>query len=68
MESINTFKTRSEIEIQGKKYVYFNKTLVGAYIAFHSYIKPDILMENPHHDKDVIKHNIGRILFPPFKI
>ena len=55
MESINTFKTRSEIEIQGKKYVYFDLNLLAKHFNFDLSSIPNstkILLENLIRNED----------------
>ena len=55
MESINTFKTRSEIEIQGKKYVYFDLNLLAKHFNFKLSSIPNskkILLENLIRNED----------------
>ena len=55
MKSINTFKTRSEIEIQGKKYVYFDLNLLAKHFNFELSSIPNsikILLENLIRNED----------------
>ena len=55
MESINTFKTRLEIEIHGKKYVYFDLNLLAKHFNFKLSSIPNskkILLENLIRNED----------------
>ena len=55
MKSINTFKTRSETEIQGKKYVYFDLNLLAKHFNFDLSSIPNstkILLENLIRNED----------------
>ena len=49
MKSINTFKTKSNIIINGKKYVYFDLNILANYFNFNLSSIPNskkILLEN----------------------
>ena len=55
MKSINTFKTRLEIEIHGKKYVYFDLNLLAKHFNFMLSSIPNskkILLENLIRNED----------------
>jgi len=55
MKSINTFKTRLEIEIHGKKYVYFDLNLLAKHFNFKLSSIPNskkILLENLIRNED----------------
>ena len=55
MKSINTFKTQSEINIQGKKYVYFDLNTLAKYFNFELSSIPNstkILLENLIRNED----------------
>ena len=55
MKSINTFKTRSEIEINGKKYIYFDLNILANYFNFNLSLIPNsikILLENLIRNED----------------
>ena len=55
MKSINTFKTRSEIEINGKKYVYFDLNVLAKHLNFNLSSIPNsikILLENLIRNED----------------
>ena len=55
MESIDTFKTRFEIKILGKKYVYFDLNLLAKYFNFELSSVPNsikVLLENLIRNED----------------
>ena len=55
MKSINTFKTKSKIEINGKKYIYFDLNILAKYFNFDLSIIPNsikILLENLIRNED----------------
>ena len=55
MKSINTFKTRSEIDINGKKYIYFDLNVLAKYFNFDLSLIPNsikILLENLIRNED----------------
>jgi len=63
MKSINTFKTRSEIEINGKKYVYFDLNTLAKHFNFNLSLIPNsikILLENliRNEDGETISHEM----------
>ena len=55
MKSINTFKTRSEIDINGKKYIYFDLNILANYFNFDLSLIPNsikVLLENLIRNED----------------
>ena len=63
MKSINTFKTKSSIEINGKKYIYFDLNILAKHFNFDLSLIPNsikILLENliRNEDGDSISHEM----------
>ena len=55
MKSLNTFKTRSEIEINGKKYIYFDLNILAKHFNFDLSSIPNsikVLLENLIRNED----------------
>jgi len=55
MNSINTFKTRSEIDINGKKYIYFDLNILAELFNFNLELIPNsikVLLENLIRSED----------------
>ena len=63
MKSIDTFKTRSEIEINNQKYVYFDLNILAKYFKFNLINIPNsikILLENliRNEDGETVNHEM----------